>query len=218
MVSSKKWNRGGEAGRGAHCSCEEQSWLRTPRPPTAVEPPAPVEPFHRRPNSPVPRLLMSTSHPCLSLSQDPFRRAEIYTTEGNVSNSPACLFQLPLSCPRQWVLSSVLCLVSQIWNAVKTPAFSLASGGFISTFLPSIIHRILFLKGGLDVQPLWLRSTKTPREPHKNHTGFWGSYQEVAAIASFFLKHKPFSGPCCAWCCPAGEGAPARCWGVRCSV
>lgn len=52
------------------------------------------------------------------------------------------------------------------WKPLLCKPFYLDSGGFIFIFLLSIMFRILFLKGRLDVQPLWLHLTKIPRDPH----------------------------------------------------
>lgn len=51
------------------------------------------------------------------------------------------------------------------WKPLLCKPFYLDSGGFIFTFLPSIMFRILFLKGRL-VKPFWLHLTKIPRDPH----------------------------------------------------
>lgn len=100
----------------------------------------------------------------------PSAGAGIYTTEGSVNNSRASsnylshhptFPALPSTSPLHSAQSCASYLKSG--NPLKTllyEPFYLDSGGFLS----SILWSILFLKGRLNAQWLWLHSTKVPND------------------------------------------------------
>lgn len=158
MVSSKKWNRGGRRGEGSESSCWKQSWLGEGF----------LIPLLHTGNAgavsvsgavPQKTKYLTASwvlHIVLSpWSRIPSAGAGIYTTGGAASSTYLAAARPPAgSCLRSGnPLKTLLC-----------EPLDLDSGAFHR--LPSVMCRVLFLKGRLDGQPLWLHSTQSPRDPY----------------------------------------------------
>lgn len=144
MVSSKKWNRGGRRGEGSESSCWKQSWLGEGFliPPLHTGNAGAVSVSGAVPQkAKYPKL--STPHRLFSLEQDPFCWGR------DLYNRRRCFLDLPLCRPPP----AASCLRSG--NPLKTllwEPLDLDSGAFHR--LPSVMCRVLFLKGRLDGQPL----------------------------------------------------------------